>query len=167
MANLLGMILIVVACVLFAYYKVHDIKQKLINLGEMERALFLMQHEVAFSGRELWEACDGLASVLTGQVSDLFFSVSDRLKADETLSFEEAFSQMAEGLFSPETQTILKSFAATFGTLSREIESSAIVHCMESLSRLKEEETKQYQQNRKLIYTLCIGAGLSVLILLI
>lgn len=167
MAKMLGMILIVVACVLFSYSKVHDMKQKLVNLCEMERALFLMQYEISFSGRELWEACDGLASALTGQVSDLFFKISDRLKTDETLSFQEAFSHLAEDLFSSGAQTILKSFVATFGTLPRDLEASSITHCMESLSRLKVEETKQYKQNRKLIYTLCIGAGLSVLILLI
>ena len=167
MAKMVGMILIFVACVLFAYSKVHDRKQKLINLGEMERAMFLMQYEISFSGRQLWEACDGLASALTGQVSDLFFRISDRLKADETLSFQEAFSHLAEDMFSPEAQNILKSFATTFGTLSRDMETSSITHCMESLSRLKIEETHTYKQNRKLMYTLCIGAGLAVWILLI
>lgn len=167
MAKMLGMILIFVACALFAYSKVHDMKQKLVNLCEMERALFLMQYEISFSGRQLWEACDGLASALTGQVSDLFYRISDRLKADETLSFQEAFSHLAENMFSPETQNILKSFAATFGTLSRDMETSSIAHCMESLSRLKDGETQQYKQSRKLIYTLCIGGGLAILILLI
>lgn len=159
--------MIFAACMLFAYGKVQDMKQKLVNLLEMERALFLMRHEISFSGRELWEACNGLASALSGPVSDLFFQVSDRLQQEETLSFQEAFSACAPGLFSPEAKSILGQFAATFGTLSKELEESAIMRCMESLSRLKHEEQEAYKKNRKLIYALCMGAGVAVLILLI
>lgn len=167
MAKPLGMVLIFIACGLFAFSKVSALKQKLHNLAQMERALFLMKHEISFSGRELWEACDGLASALSGQVSELFFRIGDMLKKEETLSFKEGWDKFSFDLFSPEVQKVLDSFAATFGTLSKEVEEQAIDYCAKTLARMREEEITSYQKNRKLIYTLCFGAGAAIFILLI
>ena len=167
MGKAVGAVLVLGACFLFAYAKVHDMKRKLHNAEQMERALFYLKHEVSFSARELWEVCDGLASFLEGQVGELFYRLGTFLKAHETGSFSEGWAEQVQGIFSPDAERVLSEFSRHFGTVSREQEEQAIDRCMECLQKIRTEEAEEYRKKQKLIYTLSICGGTSALILLV
>lgn len=167
MAGITGAVLLLLASVLAAGAVVKKEREKLWNLCEMERALFLLQNEISFSEREIREACEGLAYAVEGGVSRLFFEISDAMKADETLSFAACWNQVAQDMFSPEAKAVLKSFAATFGTLSKAMEEQAVSCAGQRLKTLIPVEKERFAQNRKLAYALCLGAGLATVILLI
>ena len=159
MENIIGIVMILISCIAFAYVKVREMSKRLRNIKEMKRALFLLRYEVSFSARELWEACDGLSFVLNGEVGELFYRIGIAMR-EETSSFSACWKALSDGMFSDKAAMVLDSFAATFGTLSKELEEQALEGCEKQLGGICEEEEKELYQNRKLWYTLCPGAGL-------
>lgn len=170
MYQIVGILMVFFSCVLFSYEKVRGLKRKYENLKEMQKALFLMKHEISFSARELWEASGALSKLLSGEVADFFGRISSLLAENETLSFGAAWQQAKEGqadLLPRQAEIYMKDFAAQTGTLSRELEGEHLQAAEDALLSMCREEEAQYQKNRKLIYTLGAIGGAAVLILFI
>ena len=77
----------------------------------------------------------------------------------------EEFAQTP--FLSPAADKTMTDFSQRAGKMSREIEIENIDKTLESLDREIADEGENYTKNRKLIFTLGIGAGLAVLILFI
>lgn len=170
MYQLIGAIMVISACLLFSVQKVGFLKRKLCNLKQMQKAFFLMKHEISFSARELWEASFALSEAVSGDVGALFAKIGNLLSEEETLSFFEAWERALSGqaaLFSQEVQTFLKDFARQIGTLSRDLEEEHLNKAAQMLEQLQKEEEAEYQKNRKLIYALGGLIGAAILILFI
>lgn len=167
MGKIIGAILVFFSCLYCVYIKIRERKQRLCNLGEMERALFYLKHEIAFSNRTLQEVCDGLASCLDGQVGDLFYKIGKLLHEDHTCTFQEAWDTYAKCLFSTDAAILLRGFSASLGKGSKEQEAQAIERYMEHVRQQYKEEKTCYMGKRKLTYTLCIGGALAVVVLVV
>jgi len=163
----IGAAMLLLASLILAGSVAKKERDKLSNLLEMERALFMLSHEISFSGRNIREACEGMAYHLEGAVSRLFFEIAEDMAQDETMTFGACWCFRAQGLFPKEAEAVLKSFAATLGTLSKDLEEQSVSGARTRLTEMIPAEKEQYAKNRRLVYALCVGAGVSLVILLI
>ena len=172
MFKALGIAMILFACFMFSYLKADELKQKYHNLKQMKKALSMMKSEISFSAKELSETAGEISESLLGDMKDFFKAVYQNLSDNETLDFGQAWAAAREEFaqtpfLSPAADKTMTDFSQRAGKMSREIEIENIDKTLESLDREIADEGENYTKNRKLIFTLGIGAGLAVLILFI
>lgn len=172
MLKTFGMFMILFACFAFSYIKAGELKQKYENLKQMKKALSMMKSEISFTSKALSETADELSALLTGDVSFFFKSVSRYLSENETADFGTAWEyakkllQQRPFLF-PAAEKIVTDFSKRVGKMSMEIELENIDGALAAIDRELMDEGELYARNRKLIFTLGVGAGLAVSIFFI
>lgn len=169
MRKIVGAILIMISGMLFASFRILSEKEKLKNLKEMQKALFFMKQEIAFSGKILTRIMTEIASRTEGEVKALFIRLGEELIKDEKIPIYEAFfrAKSEKAFLSNEAAIALEDFFKSVGTFSGELEEEHLDAVLEKLSRIEIEERERFYRNKKLTLTLGICASFSVVMLLL
>lgn len=172
MFKALGIIMVLFACFMFSYVKADELKRKYNNLRQMKKALSVMKSEISFTSKELSKTTDELSALLPGDMSHFFKRISHYLSENEASDFEHAWKRAKNDLASKPflcsaADRVMTDFSQRVGKMSRDIELENISKTLDALDVELAEERESYTANRKLIFTMGIGAGLVALILFI
>ncbi len=170
MLKVMGIALIFFACILFSYEKAMALKQELMHLKQMRKALMLIKNEISFSAKELLQMVNSLKGMLSDDMDLFFGDIASFLAAHETADFGQAWTAAKQEwepkpFLSRSADRIMTAFSQQVGKMPREAEIAHFEKTIEALDcELIEAETG-YEKNRKLIYTLGICVGTAVFIL--
>lgn len=170
MPKIMGIACIFFACIFFSYEKVTALKQELMHLKQMRKALMLLKNEISFSAKELLQMVNSLKGVLSDDMDLFFGDVASFLAAHETADFGQAW-EATKQKWEPKpflfrsADRIMTAFSQQVGKMPREAELAHFEKTIEAIDcELKVAETG-YEKNRKLIYTLGICVSTAVFIL--
>ncbi len=171
MCKALGILMVAFSTMVFTYSKVEDMKRRLENVKQLKRGLGIIKNEIMFSSREMGDTAYELSQNLSGDLSEIFKAVAEKMSADTHISFGQAWNEeikSCEKNIMPErVLKIMKDFADTAGKMSKEIELENIEKAIKVLDDETKEEFENYTKNRRLIFSLGGISCLSVLILLL
>lgn len=169
MRKVIGAVFIIISGALFAFFRVLKEKTKLKNLKEVQKALFQIKQEIAFSGKILPRIIYEISSCTEGEVGEFFGAFGEELKKDEKTQVPEAFfkAKAEKMLFPGEAESVVADFFKSVGTFSGDLEEMHIDAALKKLARIEKEEEKRFRENKKLSFTLGICASFSVVMLLI
>ncbi len=166
MYKLIGAVMVLGSCLAISIKQVRRIRRKNENINQMRRALFFLKNEICFSAKELWATSEELSLLLKGDAAAFFERISERLKADETLSFGAAWDmEMDHTMLPQETMRYLSEFAARTGTLPREAETEHIAQAEQVLGQMLKEAQTRFAEQRKMIVSLGALSGAAMLVL--
>jgi len=170
MLKVMGIAFVFFACIFFSYEKSSALKQELMHLKQMRKALLLIKNEILFSAKELSQMAESIDGALSDDMDTFFRNVTSYLAAHETADFGQAWAAARQEwepkpFLSRSADRIMTTFSQQVGKMPREAELAHFDKTIEALDcELKEAETG-YEKNRKLIYTLGICVSTAVFIL--
>lgn len=169
MQKVIGAVCILISGVLFTSFRVLGEKVKLENLKEVQKALFFMKQEIAYSGKILTRIITEIASRTEGEVGAFFLRFGKELTKDEKIPISEGFfrAKGEKAFLSNEAESVVADFFKSVGTFSGELEEVHINAALEKLSRVEKEEHARFERNKKLTLTLGICTSFSVVMILI
>lgn len=170
MPKVIGIALIFFACIFFSYEKATALKQELMHLKQMRKALMLIKNEISFSAKELSQMVNSLKSVLSDDMDVFFGDVASFLASHETADFGQAWEAAKEEwepkpFLSRSADRIMTAFSQQVGKMPREAELMHFEKTIEAIDGEIAEAEISYEKNRKLIYTLGICVSTAVFIL--
>ncbi len=169
MLKTIGVGFILISLGMFLFNKVESKRQKYLNFCEIKRAVTFLKHELSFSAPELFLICEKISNETSGEISEIFHNIHNKLKSNPTIDFGKAFKEAVKNrvLFSESVEKTVSDFARTLGKKSLDIEIENISKAQAALQMLEAEEKEKYLKDKKLIYTLGLASGAVVLILAI
>ncbi len=170
MPKIMGIALIFFACILFSYEKATALKQELLHLKQMRKALMLFKNEISFSAKELLQMVNSLKGMLSDDMDLFFGDVESFLATHETADFGQAWTAAkqewkSKPFLSRSADRIMTSFSQQVGKMPREAELTHFDKTIDALDCEIAEAETSYEKNRKLIYTLGICVSTAVFIL--
>lgn len=152
------------------FYIGETYKQRSFNLNELQKAITMLNTEVIFSCTPLPEALFNISQKIAKPLSDIFYSISERLNNGEAASVYESyrFSYLIykdQIHFNKSDLNIIEDFFKSLGESGVFGQEKVFKIAMENLRMNYIEAVKEAKSNTKMYRTLglCTGAILAII----
>ena len=168
--RILGICLIVFACVGFGLSLCRARQCRIRSLRELERALGMLAGELGTSVRPTGMLCTLLAERCRGEIELFFQSVVSAIPDLAERSFAEIWESAAQRSLSslrPEERALVAGLGGSIGRFELDRQLEAVELCRREIHSALEEAGKNYPGERKLCLGLSASAAAMLAILLL
>ena len=165
--RLLGSVLVLGATLWFGAYFAAKEKYRLQELAELERAILLLQSQIAYLSAPLTEVLESISWKAEGVIGEIFAQaaavMAERERASAEEIWTEAWSKKRNQIFlTAEDLDMVLSFGKTLGYLDKAQQEGSICLLLRYLEEALAQGRKRLEKNGRLYYGI---GGLSVGIL--
>lgn len=171
MLQLLGACLILVGSFGFSCLFIENDKKKLRSLDHWEKILQMFQSEIAYKKQPLIFAIEEIAEKMSGEEKNYLENVRNRMEENPAASFLQIWSEEGKNYakrekMSPEEIGLIQELGVMTGFEDEKLQVKFMKEQERKWQEVKREKQKEYQERKKLVWTLGGSMG-TVLILLL
>lgn len=172
MMRLLGSVLVLGATLWFGAYFVAKEKYRLQELAELERAILLLQSQIAYLSAPLTEVLESIGWKAEGVIGEIFAQaaavMAERERASAEEIWTEAWSKQRNRIFlTAEDFDMVLSFGKTLGYLDKAQQEGSICLLLRYLEEALAQGRKRLEKNGRLYYGIGGLSGLLIIVTLL
>ena len=157
MMRLLGSVLVLGATLWFGAYFAAKEKYRLQELAELERAILLLQSQIAYLSAPLTEVLESVSWKAEGVIGEIFAQaaavMAERERASAEEIWTEAWSKRRNQIFlTAEDLDMVLSFGKTLGYLDKAQQEGSICLLLRYLEEALAQGRKRLEKNGRLYY---------------
>lgn len=170
--KILGSTAVLLACAGFGFFAAAEVERREKQLRMLRSAFLLIQGDIRYLKSSLPEAFLAAAEREQGDFRELFSSVSERLFAHETESFEQVFCEelrdnFRESALKKQDIALLEQLGGMCGKMDDTLQAAAFDWYMEQSAQVLAGLSKENGEKTALCRRMGILAGIFLLVLLL
>lgn len=170
--KLVGSVAVLVACGGIGFFAASEVLRRERQLRTLYTAFLLIAGDIRYQKSSLPEAFLAAAGREQGEFSDFFASVSERLYAHETESFEQVFCEQLKETFAKSALkrkdiALLEQLSRMCGRMDDTLQVAAIEWYLEQLAQVLKELARENGEKTALFRRMGILGGIFLLVLLL
>ncbi len=167
-----GSAAVLLACTGIGFFAASEILRRERQLRMLYAAFLLIEGDIRYQKSSLPEAFSAAAAREQGEFSEFFASVSERLYAHETESFEQVFCEQLHKTFAGSALTskdiaLLEQLSRMCGRMDDALQVAAIEWYLEQSAQVLKELARENREKATLFRRMGILFGIFLLVLLL
>ncbi len=170
--KLAGSAAVLFACAGIGFFAASEVGRRERQLRSLYASFLLIQGDIRYQKSSLPEAFSSASGRMPGDFTDFFASVSERLYAHESESFEQVFCEelkksCRESALKKRDIALLGQLSGMCGQMDDQLQVTAIDWYLEQSAQILKELSRENREKITLLRRMGILAGIFLLVLLL